>query len=477
MLGPDGAAVAFARFACSVAGAAAVLTFVRMVRRQDAALGGIVAAGVLVRAAVGAFLFWTSYLSLPFFAHLQLGDGFWQLAPDARSYYRTATRALSDGWTHINATSPSPTFLRLLAGWMWAVGVSPASGLLLNVALYASSAWLAVRVFRPRIGDSRPLKIFLVAYSFSPAAVLFSVQALKDQLVLSLALLVVCGMWLWAGPDRRGWHRWTGLAMVGASVFLVAGVRPYFAVLVIGAVAAAALTAVAVSGQWRRALQRAILGGLVVVALWVVFAIGAGPYYRPYRALLAEAFSEYLRIDALLGVVDDARSGFVASGGDTNIADEEWDPFGFASNRTRKLQHLTLGLGVTFVPIHLVQWMTGLSLRGGRGLLLVTDVDTAFLTAMTALALWYAVRRRAHGRRAPGFAVFCAVLGFVTIGLMAYVVTNFGTLFRLRLFALMVVWLLPLAFASSGTSSPAGSRYRLDSGISPAMPQRRENCL
>jgi hypothetical protein len=78
----------------------------------------------------------------------------------------------------------------------------------------------------------------------------------------------------------------------------------------------------------------------------------------------------------------------------------------------------------------------------------VTDLDTLFidLTMVAACVLTY--RHRALlARRAP-HAVFVGILIVLCAVLLAYIVTNFGTLFRLRLLAVIPAWLAPLAVAA-----------------------------
>jgi hypothetical protein len=87
----------------------------------------------------------------------------------------------------------------------------------------------------------------------------------------------------------------------------------------------------------------------------------------------------------------------------------------------------------------------------------------------------YVLRRRALEGAALSYVVFCAVLAMTTILLMAYVVTNYGTLFRLRLFPLMVLWMIPLAVSSTGSAAAFRARHFMSRGMSVARPHAREN--
>jgi hypothetical protein len=103
----------------AIAGAAGIFILIRYryVRGESPALALLMALGILARAAVGLTLFWISYLNLPFLKQRQSGDGFWVLAPNARSYYQAAI-ALGDTLPQNSVTRASPTFVTALAGWM-----------------------------------------------------------------------------------------------------------------------------------------------------------------------------------------------------------------------------------------------------------------------------------------------------------------------------------------------------------------------
>jgi hypothetical protein len=236
-------------------------------------------------------------------------------------------------------------------------------------------------------------------------------------------------------------------------VYVTGGIRPYLAALVVLAFVAAALFEVIRGATWRERARLAAVRFGAIIVLWGAFAFGAGPYYPPYasivvRTLGLEGAMEFSRA---LRAVEGARAGFVQSGGDTNIVKgEELEGAGVEApaEPRQALARLLTGVAVIFIPIHAVQWTGAVSLSGGRGLLLVTDVDTIAVLGVTILAIVLMRRRRILAAARP-YVAFCGVLGTVTILLMGYVVTNYGTLFRLRLFALMVLWMLPLAFCRS----------------------------
>ena len=104
-----------------------------------------------------------------------------------------------------------------------------------------------------------------------------------------------------------------------------------------------------------------------------------------------------------------------------------------------------VGISMLFVPISLLQSLSVVQFSGGRGLLFLTDLDTLFLDVTIAAGLVLVYRRWTRARRQLPFLCFLLVLGTVTGGLLAYVVTNFGALFRLRLLMAVPLWMLALA--------------------------------
>ena len=99
-----------------------------------------------------------------------------------------------------------------------------------------------------------------------------------------------------------------------------------------------------------------------------------------------------------------------------------------------------------FIPISLLQALSIVSFSGGSGLLLITDIDTLVMDAAILGSLLVLFRTRQRGQSKP-VVMFALVLAVFTTLSMAYVVTNFGTLFRLRLLAVTPIWVIP-AFAA-----------------------------
>ena len=106
-----------------------------------------------------------------------------------------------------------------------------------------------------------------------------------------------------------------------------------------------------------------------------------------------------------------------------------------------------IGLGLVTLPTFVMQSGFGVHVPSGRGLLFVADVDTLFMeaTVLAVLALLWR-RRRLIGQRLP-FVTFAIILSATTAVLLGYVVTNFGTLWRMRPLAAVPLWLLVVALA------------------------------
>lgn len=531
--------------------AAGVLAAYRWIRNRSSPLGLLVGVAILLRVGAGLALFWTSYLALPVAPSLQVGGGFWQIALDAAGYYEMAAGAVEAGTLYpLDHSVPAPLYVDALALWMHLVGISPASGMYLNLCLYLATVALLVGVYRPENDWRRdlPLLVAISAYSFTPVIVLHSTQPLKDELVIFLKVLACAGVLAMRRLATEPRMRWdfaaigAGAAAIGVATLGLAAVRWYDPLIVIGALAATLV----VFSVWRRrtSLPRYAAGAAVVlVAAWAGFWGGSGPYYdtlgpdieRLFSVPAPRSFSmsELRRVGSELGqrviaiastaanATAVARTGFVTSGGATNITVPLHDDALAGERRAAQLseeQHLTAGyqvrlarlaeekrrrhedpssaeavrastpsepgppspsavhdlrdefravpitrmdqikaavtgLAVVFLPLSIVEAVLGVDIPGGRGLLSIVDLDTIYLdvtiVAMVTL-LWK--RRRLIGNRMP-LVVFAAILAGATALLLGYVVTNFGTLWRLRPLATVPLWTLGLALA-----------YRRDAG-------------
>ncbi len=456
----------------SIAAGVVTIAWLRGIRRADSLAGWIAAAGVAARLLLGAGLFWVSYLDWSRLAHLHSGDGFWELALDAHTYFLLAADAAEQGPGAVAAGSPSPAYVHVLALWMRMVGVTPPAAVLLNGLLAAGACRLIVAVWGSSAAQDRAmLRLLVTGFSCSPALILFSAQVLKDQFFVALLVLLAVSAFgvLRACGDRRGrGRRWmVGLAL---AIGLIAGVRPYMAFLAWIAFVPGLALAVLRSGEWRRRIPAAV--GLLL-ALWGCFMVGAGAYYDRYGAMAAGmldrvsfhllprsalgALAEGLSGDTATGMegamesLESARTGFVRAGGATNVADRSADESG---RDLRLLRRTALGLTTMLVPITALQWLGVIEFAGGRGLTVVTDLDSLFNLAMIAVAVWLMTRRRTWLGPDRSYLVVAGLLLALTSLSMAYVVTNFGTLFRLRIMVLALVLLVLPGAARRGIHEP-----------------------
>jgi hypothetical protein len=445
-----------------------ILWAYRWVRSQSRLIAAVMAAGIICRSLVGMLLFWTSYLHLSFFDELQTGNGFWTVAPDARYYYNMAVAlARSDGTLVLHGVASRP-FVRVLAAWMRFVGVSPASALFLHVSLYVLLCVIVVRIARPRGAwqGSLPAAVCLLPFSLCPAVLINGSQSLKDDAfgfvlaVASIAVVRLLRVSSRAGSRRPAVQSTIGsLAAFVFMVWLIALVREYVAFIMWFSL----VPAVAVYA-WlsRRAGARRTVAFVVVVLVAVAMSHGLGSgaliwsrlQYPATNAAGADASAArqdddplaargILRtvtemIEPVLWQIRHQRMRFRQAGGDTNLA----PPVGSGQGGVRAT---LVGFAAIFAPISIVRAAGLVHFEGGRGLLFVTDADALFLDLSILAVFALLVSRRGSLRCAAPYVCYSICLALVTSLLLAYVVTNFGTLFRLRLMVAVPLWMLPLA--------------------------------
>ena len=467
--------------AAAVIGLTLVLA-IRWIGTQSPVLRVIVVGGLVARAVLGLSLFWISYLRLPVLESLQFGNGFWTLMIDATGYYQVAADAVSQGLSSIDPGSASPFYTRTLTVWMSIVGVAPPAGMYLNLCLYVWICALLVRLCRP-LGDWRadlPLVLAVLAVSFSPGLVINSTQPLKDHVFLGLLVLMCVAAYLVLPRMQRaahleGWSLGGALAALLAAIYGIAGMRAYYAVIIWFCLLLGLATA-AMAAPGRVRLRRATGSAVLLAVVWAIYGVGAGPSYRPHSDE-RRRFAEMLHVDDAIealtglfttatGVVDTARAGFVSSGGDTNIArrgtsglvpgvesdgapgvESDGAPGAVVSSGSSPRIALVIGAAVIVIPISVLKALSIVQFSGGRGMLLVADLDTVFMEVVLVTLGVHLIRRRQLIGDRRSYVVFALSLSVVTAVLMGYVVTNFGTLFRLRYLVATPFWMLALAVA------------------------------
>jgi hypothetical protein len=443
----------------------------RWIRARSSVAAAIFAAALLLRAGLGITLFWISYLDLPFLSSMHRGGGYWELAPDAENYMEMAELGAEDGLHVITSGSPSPNYVRTVALWLRVVGISPISGMYLNLVVFSVLCLVLVVLARP-VNQWRadlPLLVLLGAFGFSPVLLIHGSQALKDDVFAfvitmgAFGALVVSAVTVYgAGVVSSRWALLAGLALWLSAVFYAAGVRAYFAFFMICSLAAV-LAVVGLRLRWET-LYRRLPMALVICLLTAAFYVaGAGPYERflgrGIRMVLpASAENNVDLVAGVLTQLGELRTRFERSGGGTNVvtavaslSDEAVfrEPVGRFSLEHQSVggyaRAIVTGLATMFVPISLLQALSITNLDGGRGLLFVTDVDTLFVDATVLLSFLLLYLRWDTAKQRLPYVCYLVLLGGMTTILLAYVVTNFGTQFRLRILAVVPFWLLLLA--------------------------------
>jgi hypothetical protein len=239
------------------------------------------------------------------------------------------------------------------------------------------------------------------------------------------------------------------------ALYLIAGIRPYVAFVMI-ALVGMVLTVFAFRGPWHRIPTDLLVALVLVGLLWIPFKFGAGTYYSYYVTQAAGLVGISPKAQTGLAAVVAARQSFSEAGGATNIISmrKPLDPnAGMLERCLYHAEDLSVGLALLVIPVSLLRWTSIVDFQGGRGLLLVTDVDTLFLDSTIVAVGIFMLRAWWPIRSNLAYFVFVLGLGLALAVLMGYVVTNFGTIFRLRLIVAMILWLLPLA-AVLGARNP-----------------------
>src|SRR3954464_7611050 len=109
----------------------------------------------------------------------------------------------------------------------------------------------------------------------------------------------------------------------------------------------------------------------------------------------------------------------------------------------------------------LARTMGWLQIEGGRGLLAVADLDTMFIDATIIVFVVLCVSARSQVKRNLPYFSFVLGIPLVTDALLAYVVTNLGTIVRLRLMSAVPLWMAAAAMMADwgGVGRGGGGRH------------------
>jgi hypothetical protein len=374
---------------------------------------GVAAIGFLLRALAGVTLFWISFVGLDIGRSLQIGDGLWLFALDATEYLKRGRDAAAAGLLASAALpkgGPSVFFVQVLSVLMVFIGSGAGAGLLLNCGSFLVGNVALARWCRAVGRNGRPALTFaLVTVSLSPSWILWATQPLKDAFFVGLVLVWFFASACWLRnvlePESAARETLTWSLGLTALISAIAGIRPYVALMFWAALGAGLfLGSVRCSG--RRRLR-------TVAGPWLLWILLAGVVLPAAPAAFVD--------------VQDARRRFIEVGGATAI-------------------YPPSAAGVAlFLPRFVGQALGLFSIGGGRGFWAFAEVDTLFFLAATIVSGVLATRAVRRARRLPPVALQVLVSALlVTIGLSS-VVTNFGTLFRLRETILVCLACLPLA--------------------------------
>ena len=246
------------------------------------ALRTIVAVGLLARAVPGLALFWISAHRLPIGSSLQLEPGFWFFGLDAETYYHVAGAAAAQARAPLPPSHrglPSVFYIKSLAAALYLFGPSLATSLLFNLLAYAGLVSCAIR-WHERSGSAKTaLLVTVSAESLAPSWILWTYQPLKDTYFLLLVGLCFYAADRWYRRlTAETWSWAAALGVLGALVILVyaiAGIRWYFALVLVSMMPIALLTAL--GGRRRGSRWRAIAATLAIALLLEAAVSGAGP--------------------------------------------------------------------------------------------------------------------------------------------------------------------------------------------------------
>jgi hypothetical protein len=293
----------------------------RFIARRGTLIALIVAAGFAGRSIAGQLLFWVSYLELPFGRSLQLGDGLWFFGLDALSYYGTAKTAALDGIVSIvtlTTAEPSSFYVKAISLFLWLFGIATSTAVLFNLVVYLGTMALIVVWAERRGVDRRIAAVPLAAVSLLPSAVLWSLQPLKDAFVLFLSVLfaffVDQFVAAWGSNDGRSRLTRIGFPalMLVATTYALAGIRWYYALILIGAASIPLLAIIAAARGPGATLMRATVMLVLMIVLTQNVVASAGPFLPAGMRAVLRPWTEGGRIshhiDRVEAVVEGSRT-------------------------------------------------------------------------------------------------------------------------------------------------------------------------
>ncbi len=371
-----------------------------------------------LRLLMGEGLFMVSALRLPLLADLQIPGGFWKFGPDALGYHREAQTVAA-----ILRGAPAGVGVTELLAWpvgvvYWVFGETLAHALVLNAALGAGCAAL---VFLTGLwgGLTRRAAIQAAALvAFWPSSFAWSGQLLKEPLEWFgiLAVFAGCAGLLRTRPSAAPPFFLGMVVLIAGGTHLVGAIQFFQAATLTAAIGAGLLF-------WTASRPRHCVMQTAASAAVVLLAMAAGGFsvllWRPFpppRPLVME--SACRPATPLLRV----REAYRMSGGATQV-----DPGVILRTCGDLIRYIPRSLSLVFIEPLPHWWGPGASVGSARYL---SGLDAVLLWVLLPGSLAGIVRavRRSDGGNA--IIMFSVLLLGTILGL---IVTNFGTLFRLRL--------------------------------------------
>ncbi len=254
------------------------LLFFRVSRAlcSDPRLAWIVCSSYVLRAAIAILLFVASGSHLPLFFSLQRGNGFWEFAPDAEWYHGHALnllhQAVSTGWIRgfADVDETVNLFGGLVALSYWWFLPHPLIPITFNIWAATGTAVFAFEISRHLAGSVRTGLISALFVGFWPSTLLWSAQLLREPLLLFL-LFLTFSLVLQLFSESRLPARLIVLilGMIYLATFFLAKSRYYSAWLLLASFGAVGLVSFALFG-WR---QRLICAGCSI-AIGLGVAVG-----------------------------------------------------------------------------------------------------------------------------------------------------------------------------------------------------------
>ena len=267
----------------------------------DPRLMWIVGGSYLLRSAIAIFLFAVSASQLPIFPSLQLGDGFWQLAPDARGYHERALsfldEGLQSGWIH---GLTAHDLFGGLVGWVyWWFTPHPLVAILFNVWAATGTTLLAFGIGR-HIGGSTGMGLASAVFvGFWPSTLIWSAQLLKDPLFLFL-LFVVFSLVLHLLSSGKLMP--LSVVLVWGTIFMTAFLltkfRPYSGWVLLGSCGVAGLLTFLFLPMRQRVVS---VGCFTFVGLGVLMGVTRSSWLPLPSVLLAKALDASSRVSDQVG--------------------------------------------------------------------------------------------------------------------------------------------------------------------------------